>query len=159
MKVSYKKFSKFGRVPIRATSGSACFDVYSSCEARLRPGETKAIDLEIGFSFSKKYCCRSYPKSDLSLLPIFLAGGIVDSDYRGKKQESLSQTLLETYPSDINLQICLMFIRMICDWEFGDYFARLISGRVISEEEITVFFAEKLDSFLEEQTAEVSNER
>ena len=53
MKVSYKKFSKFGRVPIRATSGSVCFDVYSSCEVSLRPGETKFIDLDIGLSFLK----------------------------------------------------------------------------------------------------------
>ena len=83
MKVSYKKFSKFGRVPVRATSGSACFDGYSSCEVRLNPGETKTIDLDIGFKFSKKYCCRIYPESGLSLLPMFLGGGVVDSDYRG----------------------------------------------------------------------------
>ena len=51
-----------------------------------------------------------------------------------------------------------MFIHMICDSKFADYFPRLISSRVISEEEFTVFFAEKLDAFLEEQAAEVSNE-
>ena len=51
-----------------------------------------------------------------------------------------------------------MFIHMICHSKFGDYFPRLISSRVISEEEFTVFFAEKLDAFLEEQAAEVSNE-
>ena len=83
MKILFKKFSRFGRVPARTTSGSACFDVYSSCEARLRPGETKKIDLDIGFKFSKNFCCRIYPKSGLSLLPMFLGGGVVDSDYRG----------------------------------------------------------------------------
>ena len=51
-----------------------------------------------------------------------------------------------------------MFICMICDSKFGDYFARLIPSRVISEEEFTVFFAEKLDAFLEEQAVEDSNE-
>ena len=49
-----------------------------------------------------------------------------------------------------------MFIRMICNSKFGDYCARLIPSRVISEEEFTVFFAEKLDAFLLEQAAEVS---
>ena len=51
-----------------------------------------------------------------------------------------------------------MFIHMICDSKFGDYFPRLIPSRVISEEEFTVFFAGKLGAFLEEQAAEVSNE-
>ena len=73
-----------------------------------------------------------------------------------EKQKSLAQTLLQTYPPDIDLQICLMFIRKTCDSKFGDYFARLIPSRIISEEEFTVFFAEKLDAFLLEQAAEVS---
>ena len=31
--------------------------------------------------FAKKYVCRLYPRSDLSLKPLSL-GGVVDSDYR-----------------------------------------------------------------------------
>ena len=83
MKISFKKFSSLGRVPTKATPGSACFDIYSSAEVRLRPGETKQIPLDIGFKFSKKLCCRIYPRSGLSLLPTFIGGGVVDSDYRG----------------------------------------------------------------------------
>ena len=83
MKINFKEFSEFARVPTKATPGSACFDVYSSCELRLRPGETKRIPLDIGFKFSKKLCCKIYPRSGLSLLPTFIGGGVVDSDYRG----------------------------------------------------------------------------
>ena len=83
MKISFKKFSSLGRVPTKATPRSACFDIYSSAEVRLRPGETKQIPLDIGFKFSKKLCCRIYPRSGLSLLPTFIGGGVVDSDYRG----------------------------------------------------------------------------
>ena len=74
-----------------------------------------------------------------------------------EKQKSFTNSI-RNIPSEIALQICLMFIRMICNSKFGDYCARLIPSRVISEEEFTVFFAEKLDAFLEEQAAEVSNE-
>ena len=114
MKVSFKKFSKFGRVPSRATSGSVCFDVYSSCEVRLRPGKTKQIPLDVGFKFSKKYCCRTYPKSGLSLLPTFLSGGVVDSDYRG----NISVILTNFSSSDYNLNLGdkisqIMFIRPV----------------------------------------------
>ena len=104
MKVSYKKFSKFDRVPIRATSGSACFDGYSKlCE-------TKTIDLGIGFKFSKKYCCRIYPKSGLSLLPTFLGGGVVDSDYRGNISVILTNFSSADYTVDVGDKIAqIMF--------------------------------------------------
>ena len=111
MKVSYKKFSKFGRVPIRATSGSVCFDVYSSCEVSLRPGETKIIDLDIGFKFSKTYCCRIYPKPGLSLLLTFLGGEVVDSDYRGDISVILINFSSADYTVDVGDKIAqIMFV-------------------------------------------------
>ena len=161
--------------------------------------------MDIGFKFSKKYCCRTYPKSGLSLLPKFLSGGVIDSDYRGnisviltnfsssdynlnlgdkiaqimfirpvpvsfeevqefsdffysvleskkcllctfktknsnatpaekkelvsnllEKQKSLAEFLIRSYPADIDLRICLMFVCMICSSKFGDYFFQLI---------------------------------
>ena len=33
--------------------------------------------------FSKNYICRIYPRSGLSLKPLFLGCGVKDSDYRG----------------------------------------------------------------------------
>ena len=81
MKIKLKKFSRLGRVSRKATPGSACFDVYSSVEVRLRPGKTKQIPLDIGFKFSGKLCCRIYPRSGMPLLPTFVSGGFVDSDY------------------------------------------------------------------------------
>ena len=38
MKINFKKFNELARAPTKATPGSACFDVYSSCEVRPRPG-------------------------------------------------------------------------------------------------------------------------
>lgn len=101
MKISFKKFGRFGRVPSRATYGSACFDVYSSSEVILRTGETKQIPLDIGFKISKKYCCRIYPKSGLSLLPTFVGGGVVDSDNKG----NVSVILTDFSASDYNVNL------------------------------------------------------
>ena len=67
----------------KATSGSACFDIYSARQVKLSPEVTKTIVLDIGFKFSKTYVCRIYPRSSLSLLPTFVGGGVTDSDYRG----------------------------------------------------------------------------
>ena len=49
MKINFKKFSEFAWLPTKVTPGSACFDVSSSCEVRLGPGETKRIPLDIRF--------------------------------------------------------------------------------------------------------------
>ena len=83
MKVKFKHFSSHGRIPTKTTPGSACYDVYSSKDIRLRPGGTEKIELDIGFKFSKRYICRAYPRSSMPVLPAFLGGGVIDSDYRG----------------------------------------------------------------------------
>ena len=82
MKVKFKKFSDLGRVPTKATPGSACCNVCSPVDITIRPGGTEKIPLDIGFKFSKKYVCRAYPRSSMSVLLTFL-GGVIDSDYRG----------------------------------------------------------------------------
>ena len=63
--------------------GSACFNVYSAKDVSLRLGETKTVDLDLGFQFSKKYVCRLYSGSSLSLKPLLLGVGVIDSDSRG----------------------------------------------------------------------------
>ena len=83
MRIQFKKFSDFGKIPKKAMPRSACFDIFSSCEAKLRPGETKQISLDIGFKLSEKVACRIYPRSGLSLIPMFVGEGVTDSNYRG----------------------------------------------------------------------------
>ena len=90
MKVKFKKFSSNACLPAKSTVGSACFDIYSAKGVLLLPGETKTVDLDLGFQFSKKYVCRIYPRSNLSLKPLFAGGGVINSDYRGNISVILS---------------------------------------------------------------------
>ena len=83
MQVKFKKSSSLACVPTKATPGSACYDVYSVRYVQLVPSVTKIVDLDLGFQFSKKFVCRIYPRCGLSLKPLFLGGGVVDSGYRG----------------------------------------------------------------------------
>ena len=101
MKVKFKKFSSVAHVPKRAINGSACYDIYSARDVRLAPGVTKPIALDIGFKFSKRYVCRIYPRSSFSLLPTFISGGVVDSDYRG----NISVILTNFPSSDVNVKV------------------------------------------------------
>ena len=83
MKVRFKRYSSHAHLPTKSTVGSAWFDVYSAKDVTLAPGMTKTVDLDLCFQFLKKYVCRIYPRSSLSLKPLFLGGGVIDSDYRG----------------------------------------------------------------------------
>ena len=54
MKVKFKRFSSCARVPTKATTGFACFDVYSSRSATLEPGVTRSIETDFSLKFPKK---------------------------------------------------------------------------------------------------------
>ena len=47
MRIRFKKFREFDRTQTKAVPGSACFDVFSSREVKLGPGETRQIPLDI----------------------------------------------------------------------------------------------------------------
>ena len=101
MKEKIKTFSSAARVPKKAMSGSACYDIYFAREVKLAPGVTKTIALDIGFKFSKKYACRIYPRSSFSLWPAFVGGEVIDSDYRG----NISVILTNFASSDGNVKV------------------------------------------------------
>ena len=67
------------------------------------------------------------------------------------KQKELANFLIQTYPTDIDLRIHLMFITMICSTTFGEYFCNFIPNQVLSEDEFASLFASKLDDYLSQQ--------
>ena len=83
MKVKFRRFRSLARVPTKSTPGSACQGIYSTRDVLLGPGAADTVELDLGFKFVKKYICRIYSKSGLSLRPLFLDGGVTDSGYRG----------------------------------------------------------------------------
>ena len=82
MKVKFKRFS-FARVRTKTTPRPASYDVYSARNILVGLGVTNTVEFNLGFKFAKKYVCRIYPRLGLSLKPLFLGGGVADSDYRG----------------------------------------------------------------------------
>lgn len=83
MKVNFKRFCSDARVPEKATPGSACYDIFFARNVILEPNATKSVETDIGLKFSETYACSFYPRSGLSLKPVTLGGGVIDSDFRG----------------------------------------------------------------------------
>ena len=100
MKVKFKRVSPNACLPTKSTGDSACFDSYSAKDVSLRPGETKTVKLDLGSQFSKNYVCRIYPRPALSFKPLFLGGGVIDSDYRVNTYVILTNLL--SWTVDIN---------------------------------------------------------
>ena len=81
MMVKFKRFTSRARAPEKTTLGSACLDVFPARCVTLQPGATIPTETDVGLTFSKKYVCRLYPRSELSLKPVILGGGVIDSDF------------------------------------------------------------------------------
>ena len=65
----------------------------------LWPGANNIVELDLGCKFHKKFICRIYPQSGLSLKSLFLGGGVIDSDCRG------NVTVILTNFSSYNVEI------------------------------------------------------
>ena len=69
----------------------------------LESGSARSIETDIGMKLSKKYVCRLYPRSGLSLKPVILGGGVNNSDIWGiicVILTNLSQRVIEIETGD-----------------------------------------------------------
>ena len=74
-----------GHTPIRGTGGSAGYDICSSVDAVVAPGEHRAISTDVYTEFPEDTVCFIKPRSGLAFKhAINVLAGVVDSDYRGE---------------------------------------------------------------------------
>lgn len=90
MIVKIKKLTNTAWVPLKATNGSAGFDLYADTigeSAPIHPGETKLIGTGIAMEIPEGYFGAIYARSGLAtkkgLRPANCVG-IIDRDYRGE---------------------------------------------------------------------------
>ena len=125
MRVKFKKFGVYVCVPEKATEGSAAYDIFSARSVTLNSGDSKTIETDIILSYSKKYVCRLYPCSGLSIKSTTLGGGVIDSDFRG----TISVILTKHSKQTINIEI-------------GDRIAQMI---FLKKEDVDFVEVEELD--------------
>lgn len=96
--VKVKKMSRDALLPIRATSGSACYDVRSTVEADIPPGERLRIPTGLAFELPEGVALDIRPRSGLASdgLIILNSPGTLDSDYRGQLLISVQNISEET---------------------------------------------------------------
>ena len=72
------------------------------------------------------------------------------------KQKEIANFLIQNNPADYILRTYLTFITLICSSTFGDYFYNFIPNQVLSQDELALLFASKLDNYLSDQAAQIS---
>lgn len=111
VKVSKKTPST--KLPTRATSGAAGYDLYSTVDVIIQPGQTVQIDTNLSFEIPQGYYFCLVPRSSLGKKGLIIPNSpaTIDEDYRG----SISVILFNTgkypipiWPEDRIAQIILL---------------------------------------------------
>lgn len=77
-------------LPRRATSGSAGYDFFSTCDVMLQPGESVKIPTGIRVRMEEGWVLMLYPRSGLGYryrMQLVNTVGVIDSDYYGSDNE------------------------------------------------------------------------
>lgn len=74
-----------GKLPSRATPGSAGYDLYSAESVEIPRGTTRAVKTSVALEIPVGYCGKICSRSSHSLeRSVEVGAGIIDSDYRGE---------------------------------------------------------------------------
>lgn len=87
LKVKVKLMNPLARVPEYKTKGAACFDLYSTEEVIVYPGEKGSVGLGVAFEIPEGWELELRPRSGMSFKTDMLfknTPATIDSDYRGE---------------------------------------------------------------------------
>ena len=74
------------------------------------------------------------------------------------RRKELAKFLTDQFEgTNMEINLHLMFVIMISNSSFAKYFGPLIPNRLMHEDEFTLFFAEELKQFLDEQLANAND--
>ena len=71
-------------LPVRGSPGAAGWDLASSAQVSLQPGERHLVPLGLSLEVPPGCYGRSAPRSSMALRGVDVAGGVVDADFRGE---------------------------------------------------------------------------
>lgn len=91
MQVKFKKLSPTAKIPLYASSGAACFDIYADSITKM--GWGLLINTGLAFEITDGYVMKVYSRSGHGFnngIVLRNATGIIDSDYRGELKVALT---------------------------------------------------------------------
>jgi dUTP pyrophosphatase len=85
------------KVPTKADTGCAGYDLYCNETVTIEPGKRKLVSTGIAVEFDKHFYLRVAPRSGLSVQGIDIGAGVIDSSYRGELKVLVINNTPEEY--------------------------------------------------------------
>ena len=115
MKIKFTK-DEGAKSPVRATPGSAGFDLFANEEKIINPGGQELIKTGIYMSIPNGYVGIIKPRSGLAVRNgIDIMAGVIDSDYRGEIKVLLWNTSDDFFVVKRHMRIAQLLIIPIID--------------------------------------------
>jgi dUTP pyrophosphatase len=121
VKVRVKKLSPDAKIPKAARAGDVAFDLYSTIDYELRPGERFAVPTGIAVEIPTGYEGQVRPRSGLALkegVTVLNTPGTVDSGYRGEVKTIMINHNEESFMITKGMRISQLAIRPVPEVEF-----------------------------------------
>jgi dUTP pyrophosphatase len=100
------------RVPCKATSESAGFDIYACEELTIPVGKRGLVNTGFSMAFKGNMYARISPRSGLAVRGIDVGAGVVDSDYRGPVKVLLINNSQEDFKVMVGDRIAQMIFEL-----------------------------------------------
>lgn len=107
--IRFDRVNEEAREPVRATPGSAAYDLYSAEEITIPPNSRTLICTGLKLASCPEHMyLRIAPRSGLAVKGIDVGAGVVDSDYRGKVKVLLINTTDDYFQVNVHDRIAQM---------------------------------------------------
>jgi dUTP pyrophosphatase len=121
VKVLVKRLSPDAKIPKAAKAGDVAFDLYSTIDYELRPGERFAVPTGIAVAIPPGYEGQVRPRSGLALkegVTVLNTPGTVDSGYRGEVKTIMMNHNGNPFKITKGMRISQLAIRPVPEVEF-----------------------------------------
>jgi dUTP pyrophosphatase len=119
--VRVKRLSPDARMPQAARSGDAAYDIYSSIDYELNPGERYAIPTGIAIEIPEGFEGQVRPRSGLAIeegVTVLNTPGTIDSGYRGEVKTIMINLGTRPFRITKGMRISQLAIRRVPAVEF-----------------------------------------
>ena len=121
VKVRVKLLSPDAKMPMAAKRGDVAFDLFSTMDYELRPGERFAVPTGIAIEIPPGYEGQVRPRSGLALkegITVLNTPGTIDSGYRGEVKTIMINHNGEPFKITKGMRISQLAIRPVPEVEF-----------------------------------------
>ncbi len=121
VKVLVKRLSPDAKIPKAARTGDVAFDLYSTMDYELRPGERFAVPTGIAVEIPRGYEGQVRPRSGLALkegVTVLNTPGTIDSGYRGEVHIIMVNHNGKSFKISKGMRISQLAIRPVPEVEF-----------------------------------------